>query len=156
MLFGIILYVYKKKSVWVQYLYFSSSLTTYHSSTVSHTRSGLKCAFIYDTVLIVWHFTCGWRDVSSIHSSSVQDVIYALRKAHMRSTPSVRSFPNVAFETVPMFVWLTMALSRPFKERQNPITNKLTQKNSPFRLVESYFRHAAASAVKTWKRGVLA
>ena len=24
--------------------------------------------------------------------------------------------PNVAFETVPMFVWLTMALSRPFKE----------------------------------------
>ena len=34
----------------------------------------------------------------------------------MRSTPSLRSFPNVAFETVPMFVWLTMALSRPFKE----------------------------------------
>ena len=33
----------------------------------------------------------------------------------MRSTPSLSSFPNVAFETVPMFVWLTMALSRPFK-----------------------------------------
>ena len=32
----------------------------------------------------------------------------------MRS--SLRSFLNVAFETVPMFVWLTMALSRPFKE----------------------------------------
>ena len=30
--------------------------------------------------------------------------------------PSLRSFPNVAFEMVPMFVWLTMALSRPFKE----------------------------------------
>ena len=29
----------------------------------------------------------------------------------MRSTPSFRRFPNVAFETVPMFVWLTMALS---------------------------------------------
>ena len=33
------------------------------------------------------------------------------------------SFPNVAFETVPMLVWLTMALSRPLKSRaclQNP------------------------------------
>ena len=36
--------------------------------------------------------------------SSVQNEIYALRKAHMRSTPSLRSFPSVAFETVPMFV----------------------------------------------------
>ena len=34
----------------------------------------------------------------------------------MRSTPSLRSFPDVAFETVSMFVWLTMAFSRPFKE----------------------------------------
>ena len=43
--------------------------------------------------------------------SSVQDGIYALGKAHMRSTRSLRSFLNVAFETVPMFVWLTMALT---------------------------------------------
>ena len=35
---------------------------------------------------------------------SVQDGFYALKKAHMRSTPSLRSFPNVAFETVPVFV----------------------------------------------------
>ena len=40
--------------------------------------------------------------------SSVQDGIYALGKAHMRSTPSFRSFPNVPFETVPMFVWLKL------------------------------------------------
>ena len=33
--------------------------------------------------------------------SSVQN---ALGKAHMRSTPSFRRFPEVAFETVPMFV----------------------------------------------------
>ena len=33
--------------------------------------------------------------------SSVQDGIYTPRKAHMRSTPSLRSFPNVAFETIP-------------------------------------------------------
>ena len=44
-------------------------------------------------------------------------VIYALGKAHNYSLhPSLRSFPNFAFETVPMFVWLTMALARPFKE----------------------------------------
>ena len=36
--------------------------------------------------------------------SSVQDGIYALGKAHMRSIPSLRSFPSVAFQTVPMFV----------------------------------------------------
>ena len=39
-----------------------------------------------------------------------------LGKVHMHSTPSLRSFPTVAFETVPVFVWLTMAPSRPFKE----------------------------------------
>ena len=46
---------------------------------------------------------------TSVQFSSVQDGIYALGKAHMRSTPS---------ETVPMFVRLTMALSRPFKEER--------------------------------------
>ena len=44
-------------------------------------------------------------------SSSVQ-----FGKAHMRSTPSHRSFTPVAFDTVLMLVWLTMVLSRPFKE----------------------------------------
>ena len=48
--------------------------------------------------------------------SSVQDGIYALGKAHMRSTPSLSSFPKVAFQTVPVFARLTIALSRPFKE----------------------------------------
>ena len=49
-------------------------------------------------------------------NSSVQGGIYALGKAHIRSTPCLRSFPNVVFQTVPMFVLLAMALSRPFKE----------------------------------------
>ena len=49
--------------------------------------------------------------------SSVQDGIYALGKANMRSTPSLRRFPNIAFETVPMFVcWHTMALSHLFED----------------------------------------
>ena len=34
----------------------------------------------------------------ALQFSSVQDGIYVLWKAHMRSTPSLRSFPNVAFE----------------------------------------------------------
>ena len=45
--------------------------------------------------------------------SSIQDGIYTLGKAHMRSTPSLRSFPNIAFETVPMFSGVTMALLHP-------------------------------------------
>ena len=42
--------------------------------------------------------------LSSVQLNSVQDGICALGKAHMRSTPSLRSFPGVAFEMVPMFV----------------------------------------------------
>ena len=34
----------------------------------------------------------------------------------MRSTPSLSSFPNVAFEMVPVFARLTVSLSRPVKE----------------------------------------
>ena len=41
-----------------------------------------------------------WRnfDDSAVQFSSVQDGIYALEKSHMRSTPSLRSFPKVAFQ----------------------------------------------------------
>ena len=38
------------------------------------------------------------------HFSSVQDGIYALVKAHMRSISSHRSLPDAAFGIVPMFV----------------------------------------------------
>ena len=31
--------------------------------------------------------------------------------SYMHSTSSLRSFPKIAFETVPMFAWLTTALS---------------------------------------------
>ena len=36
----------------------------------------------------------------TVQSSSVQDGIYALGKAHTCSTSSLRSFSNVAFQTV--------------------------------------------------------
>ena len=54
--------------------------------------------------------------IATEFSCSVQDGIYALGKVHMCSSPYLRSFPNITFETVPIFVWLTMALSRPFKD----------------------------------------
>ena len=46
----------------------------------------------------------------SVKFSSVQGGIYALGKAHIRSASSLRIVPNIAFETVPVFMWLTMAL----------------------------------------------
>ena len=55
--------------------------------------------------------TMNFVQFSSVRFSFVQDSIYALGKAHIHSTPSLRSFPNVAFESVLMFVWLTMAPS---------------------------------------------
>ena len=53
---------------------------------------------------------------NTLQFTSVQDGIYTHRKAHTHSTPTLRSFPNVVFEMVPMFLWLTMALSHPFRE----------------------------------------
>ena len=52
------------------------------------------------------------------HFSSVQNGIHALGNAHtiMRPTPSLRGSPKVAFETIPVFVSLTMVVSHPFKE----------------------------------------
>ena len=44
------------------------------------------------------------NSISPVEFSSVKDGSYALGKAHMRSTPSLRSFSDFAFETVPMFV----------------------------------------------------
>ena len=59
-------------------------------------------------------------------------VAMRLEKAHMRSTPSLRSFPNVVFETVPVFVWLMMTLSRPFKEDRValPLSTSLSSRRS--------------------------
>ena len=60
---------------------------------------------------------CARKSPYTLHPlSSVPDGICALGNAHMRNTPSRRCFPNVHFETVPVFVWLMMALAHPFKE----------------------------------------
>ena len=68
----------------------------------------------------------------SLQFSPVQDGIYALGIAHMRSTPYLESFPNVAFETVPLFVLLTMALSCPFKKDRLalPLSTSLSSRRS--------------------------
>ena len=44
---------------------------------------------------------CSLLQFERVLLSSVQDGIYALRKAHVHSAPSLRSFPNVVFEMVP-------------------------------------------------------
>ena len=62
------------------------------------------------------NIVCSWGLEVVVQFSSVQDGIYALGKAHMRSTSSLRSFPNVVFKTVPTFVSWTMTLSRAFKD----------------------------------------
>ena len=54
-------------------------------------------------------------------NSSVEDGAYADGKAHTRYTPSLGGFLSVVYETVPVLVWLMMALSRPFKEGRQPL-----------------------------------
>ena len=50
-----------------------------------------------------WHEEA---EPSETVSVSAQDGIVVLRKAHMRSAPSLSSLPKVALKTVPMFVCL--------------------------------------------------
>jgi len=82
-----------------------------------------KRAIFFYLILIMFVKTtkmfesCGKHDPKSVSAAILCSVQFSSRwylcaqKTHMRSTPSPRSFPNIAFETVPMFIWLTMALS---------------------------------------------
>ena len=54
--------------------------------------------------LLSFHLVGRVKQIIASKFSSAQDGIYALGKAYMRSTPSLRSFPDVVFETIPMFV----------------------------------------------------
>ena len=74
----------------------STPQTFFFFYTIAPGESEYFCFPIYQTAAISGH--------SSVQVSSVQEGIYALGKAHMRSTPSVGGFPNVTFETVLMFV----------------------------------------------------
>lgn len=47
---------------------------------------------------------------------SVQDDTCVLGEAQKCPTPSLRSFPNISFESVLMFVGLVIVLSCPFRE----------------------------------------
>ena len=84
-------------------IYFKGTITTILSVA---TLVSLTCNYQFGT----------HTHNANVHISSVQDGIYALGKFHMRSVPSLTSFPNVALETVPVLVWLMMALSGPFRE----------------------------------------
>ena len=57
------------------------------------------------------------RKSVSTFRSSVQYILYALEKAHIRSTPFLIGFHSIAFETVAVLVWLTTALFGPSQRR---------------------------------------
>ena len=71
----------------------------------------------------LWRLTTvkGTRTLRVSLSVSAQDGIVALGKAHTRSTPSLCSLHKVAFETVPIFVWMNTDCSRPWRVECRPI-----------------------------------
>ena len=78
-----------------------------------------------DVVRVQFTELGSWRGQSSVEADvvrvqfcSVQFKMVSIRleKPICAPPPSLRSFPNFAFETVPVFVWLTMALACPSKE----------------------------------------
>ena len=82
---------------------------SFHTAEInSAVLPGPTCACSFSgTKLSLW---------KTVYYSSVQDGTYALRKAHACSNPSLRSFLNIPFKTVPIFVWLRMDLLHTFKE----------------------------------------
>ena len=90
-----------------------AGLATGQSTTcwpqVSQLHAGHRSVFFPATVLVTTPNTL-------LQFSSVLDGISVLGKARIDSTPSLKSFPDIAFEIMPMFIWLMMALSRPFEE----------------------------------------
>ena len=54
--------------------------------------------------------------VCATNNGSLQNGMYVLGKAHKCSIPTQKLSPQIAVETVPLFIWLTMALPCPFKK----------------------------------------
>ena len=77
---------------------------------------------------------------------------YALR------VPSLSSFPNVAFETVPMLVWLTMTLSRPVEEDRlalllsAPLSSMRSMVSCCWLCAHRYSSVSNPSALQIWDR----
>ena len=63
-----------------------------------------------------WSFQSAQISILAATHISVQNGIYALGKAHMRTTLSLSSYSNIDLETVAMFVEVTMALPRSIKD----------------------------------------
>ena len=89
------------------HLYVTTTLLM--SKNVGKWSEGIRLCFysycrVCDIVIICYTYVllCGLPP--SCRFLSVQDGIHALGNSHMRSTPSVRRFPNVAFKTAPVFV----------------------------------------------------
>ena len=74
------------------------------------TVTGLNKGFHWHAQIRVLCIVEQWGQFSTRWYLCARKSPYALHSV------SLRGFPSVAFETVPMFVWLTMALSRPVKE----------------------------------------
>ena len=89
----------QSKQTRYNYEYFSVTLceATFSTMTVSCLRRKITKNHVHGTYMP--------SSLSgSVHFKTILDGVYALGKVHMRSTPPLGSFPNVAFETVPVFV----------------------------------------------------
>ena len=96
-------------------IFFSPHLSQVEVSLVTCTTGHIYLTWnmIY---MLSWYWKSAWRALR-IDTPVQSKRVSALGKAHISvSTQSLRSFPNITFETVPVFVRLTMALSGPFKE----------------------------------------
>ena len=112
-----------------------SQATSGQINTLANDNKYNVCIYLYRSIR--WKFAH-----VLLLFSSVRDSNCALWKAHMRPIPSLRHFLSVAFETVPMFVWLTMTLSCRFREERpaHPLSTSLFSRRSMVLLLLLCFR----------------
>ena len=82
-----------------------------------------RCLCLHSTIIFRVNILC-------VLFRSAQDDIYSLGKAHMRSTQSLRSFSNVAFEAVPTLRLIGCRPLSSFQERlssSSPFQDSLSQ-----------------------------
>ena len=72
----------------------------------------MRCHCMFCHCCLLKDTCCQWCDERHVQFSSTQNGFYVLGKARIRSTQSLRRFPDVGFETVPSdWRWPSLVLS---------------------------------------------
>ena len=104
-------------------------------------------------------YLCAWKSPYMLHpdhtlnSTPFNSIVSEVSQKFI-SEVYLRSFPNSAFETVPMFVWFTMALSHPFNKNRlafphsTPLSSRWPTAWCPQQVISQALHHFRSSKIQ--------